>query len=123
MISQFSSIVLLRGGFVSRPLAAQCERAGDARQITLVVPYSAGGGTDTVARLIGNQMSRTLGQAIIVENVVGAGGNAGERARRPLGAQWHHRADQPCGAARRAQLFTNLRYDTGKDFEAVGPRQ
>jgi len=53
------------------------------RQITLVVPYSAGGGTDTVARLIGNQMSRSLGQPVIIENVVGAGGTlANQRVAR-----------------------------------------
>lgn len=38
------------------------------RQVTLVVPYLAGGGTDTVARLIGNQISRTLGQPVVIEN-------------------------------------------------------
>src|SRR4029078_6517233 len=53
------------------------------RQITLVGPYSARGVTDTVARLIGNQMSRTLGQPVVIENVVGAGGTrANERVAR-----------------------------------------
>ena len=43
------------------------------KTVTLVVPYAAGGGTDTVARLIGERMSRTLGQAVIIENQVGGG--------------------------------------------------
>ena len=42
--------------------------------ITMVVPFAAGGPTDTVARLIGVPMSKTLGQQTIVENVAGAGG-------------------------------------------------
>jgi tripartite-type tricarboxylate transporter receptor subunit TctC len=90
------------------------------RQVTLVVPYSAGGGTDTVARLIGNQMSRTLGQPVVIENVVGAGGTrANERVAR----------SEPNGTTvlinhvallAAPSLFTNLRYDTEKDFEPVG---
>src|SRR5437867_11089243 len=42
--------------------------------ITMVVPFAAGGPTDTVARLIGAPMSTTLKQQVIVENVLGAGG-------------------------------------------------
>jgi tripartite-type tricarboxylate transporter receptor subunit TctC len=90
------------------------------RQITLVVPYSAGGGTDTVARLIGNQMSRSLGQPVIIENVVGAGGTrANERVARsdPDGATVliNHVA-----LLAAPSLFTNLRYDTVTSFDAVG---
>jgi tripartite-type tricarboxylate transporter receptor subunit TctC len=45
-----------------------------ARPITLVVPFAAGGPTDTIARILGERMGRTLGQPIIVENTAGAGG-------------------------------------------------
>src|SRR5437588_7850293 len=51
----------------------QAHAQSPAKTITLVVPYAAGGGTDTVARLIGERMSRTLGQAVIIENQVGGG--------------------------------------------------
>ncbi len=47
------------------------------RNITMVVPFSAGGPTDTVARLVAESMSKDLGQQIIVENVGGAGGTLG----------------------------------------------
>lgn len=43
----------------------------------MVVPFSAGGPTDTVARLVAESMSKDLGQQIIVENVGGAGGTLG----------------------------------------------
>jgi len=119
MISQFSSIVLLAAGLFSAMAAGSANAQAIARQITLVVPYSAGGGTDTVARLIGNQMSRTLGQAIIVENVVGAGGTRRTSAS-PARSPMHHRADQPCGAARRAQPVHQSPLRHVKDFEAVG---
>src|SRR5262245_28640930 len=45
--------------------------------ITIVVPFSAGGPTDTVTRLVAESMSKTLGQQINVENVGGAGGTLG----------------------------------------------
>ena len=48
-----------------------------ARTMTMVIPFSAGGPTDTVARLLAERMSADLGQQIIVENVTGAGGTLG----------------------------------------------
>ncbi len=51
------------------------------RPITMIVPFAAGGPTDVVTRLVGEQMSKTLGQPIIIENVVGAGGTTGATAR------------------------------------------
>ena len=53
-----------------------------ARPVTLVVPYAAGGPVDTIARILAARMSETLGQQIIIENVGGAGGMTGARARR-----------------------------------------
>src|SRR5262249_54269521 len=90
------------------------------RQVTLVVPYSAGGGTDVVARLIGNQMSRSLGQPVIIENVVGAGGTiANQRVARsePDGATVLINHAALLAAPR---LFNNLSYDTATAFDAVG---
>ena len=48
-----------------------------SRPLTVVVPFSAGGPTDTLARLMGEPMRRFFGQTIIVENVTGAGGSIG----------------------------------------------
>jgi tripartite-type tricarboxylate transporter receptor subunit TctC len=45
-----------------------------AKTITMIVPFAAGGPTDTIARMLAERMSRTLGQTIVVENVAGAGG-------------------------------------------------
>ena len=45
-----------------------------SKPITFVVPFAAGGPTDTVARSLGQAMSKSLGQSIVVENVGGAGG-------------------------------------------------
>ena len=51
-----------------------------ARSVTLVVPSAAGGGTDTIARVIGDQLSKQLGQGFVVENRTGAGMLAGTTA-------------------------------------------
>jgi tripartite-type tricarboxylate transporter receptor subunit TctC len=120
MILRFGGIAWLVAGLLSVIASGDASAQVISRQITLVVPYSAGGGTDTVARLIGNQMSRTLGQPVVIENVVGAGGTrANERVAK----------SEPNGTTvlinhvallAAPSLFTNLRYDTAKDFEAVG---
>jgi tripartite-type tricarboxylate transporter receptor subunit TctC len=91
-----------------------------SKVITLVVPFAAGGPTDTVARLIAQPMSKTLGQTIIVENIGGAGGTvaAGRVARaNPDGYTifLHH-----IGQATSATLYKNLSYDVLKDFETIG---
>src|SRR5215216_4155677 len=53
------------------------------KNITLIVPFAAGGPTDVISRIVGEHMSRTLGQQLVIENVVGAGGTtASTRAKR-----------------------------------------
>ena len=64
---------LLALALVSTPAAAQYPN----KPITVIVPFAAGGPTDVVTRLVGEHMSRTLGQTLIVENVGGAGGTIG----------------------------------------------
>ena len=48
-----------------------------ARPVAIVVPFSAGGPTDTIARIMAERMTKSLGQTVVVENVTGAGGNLG----------------------------------------------
>ncbi|MPT24395.1 MAG: tripartite tricarboxylate transporter substrate binding protein BugD, partial [Starkeya sp.] len=59
------------------PFGAAVAQDYPNRPVTMVVPFAAGGPTDTVARLIAESMSRTLGQQVVVENVGGAGGTRG----------------------------------------------
>ena len=86
----------------------------------MVVPFSAGGPTDTVARLIAEKMSADLGQQIIVENVGGAGGTLGAgkvATAEPDGytVLLHH-----IGMATSATLYRKLAYDPLNAFEYVG---
>jgi tripartite-type tricarboxylate transporter receptor subunit TctC len=91
-----------------------------SKTITLVVPFSAGGPTDTVARLIAQPMSQQLGQTIIIENVGGAGGTiAAARVARAAPDGYtlflHH-----IGHATSATLYKNLSYNVLTDFETIG---
>jgi tripartite-type tricarboxylate transporter receptor subunit TctC len=101
-------------------LTAQAAAQTAPKPITLVVPYSAGGGTDTVARLISAHMARTLDRSVVIENVVGGGGTiANDRVARsaPDGTTIliNHVA-----LLAAPSLFNNLRYDTQTAFEPIG---
>ena len=73
MINRLCRIALTGIALVMSALSMPAHAQPGPKTVTLVVPFAAGGGTDTVARLIGEQMSRTLGQTVIIENVVGGG--------------------------------------------------
>jgi putative tricarboxylic transport membrane protein len=66
-------------GSATLPLASPTAlaQAYPMRAITVIVPFAAGGATDVTARIFASHMSRTLGQQLRVENVVGAGGTTG----------------------------------------------
>jgi len=111
--------ILLAILFALAPSLAQAQTYPD-RTITMVVPFSAGGPTDTVTRLVGEVMSKDLGQQVIVENVGGAGGTLG--AARVAKAEpdgytllMHH-----IGMATSAILYRKLPFNALEDFEFVG---
>jgi tripartite-type tricarboxylate transporter receptor subunit TctC len=88
--------------------------------ITIVVPFSAGGPTDTVTRLVAESMSKTLGQQIIVENVGGAGGTLGARRVAQAEPDGYTLLVHHIGMATSATLYRNLPYDPRTAFAPVG---
>jgi tripartite-type tricarboxylate transporter receptor subunit TctC len=88
--------------------------------ITTVVPFSAGGPTDTVTRLIAESMSRTLGEQIIVENVGGAGGTLGARRVAQAEPDGYTLLVHHIGMATSATLYRSLPYDPRTAFAPVG---
>ena len=88
--------------------------------ITIVVPFSAGGPTDTVTRLIAESMSRTLGEQIIVENVGGAGGTLGARRVAQAEPDGYTLLVHHIGMATSATLYRSLPYDPRTAFAPVG---
>lgn len=114
-----AAIGLLALGLMCRPGVAQ--DAYPTRAITVIVPFAAGGPTDVVARIVGNQMSRALGQPIVIENVVGSGGTtAGIRAMRSPADGYTIMMGHMGTHAAAVALFPNLAYNPSKDFEPIG---
>ena len=69
-------LATLGGAAVAWPLAAWAQ-VYPSRPVTIVVPFPAGGPTDTLARILAEHMRTSLGQPVIIENVSGAGGSIG----------------------------------------------
>jgi tripartite-type tricarboxylate transporter receptor subunit TctC len=85
------------------------------------VPFAPGGGTDVPARIVGEHMSRTLGQQIVVQNVVGAGGTVGStRAMRADPDGYTIEMGQMGTHAAAVALYPNLAYRPDVDFEPIG---
>jgi tripartite-type tricarboxylate transporter receptor subunit TctC len=117
----------MRKFIIASALAVMAGAAGASaqsyptRSMTLIVPFAAGGPADITGRVVADQYSRLLGQQVVVENVVGAGGTTGiTRASRAnpdgytlaLGHMGTH-------AAAKA-LYPSLAYDPVADFEPIG---
>ena len=104
-------------------LASPIAHAADpfpSKVVTIIVPFSAGGPTDTSARLLAQYMGEALNTQVIVENVAGAGGTIA--AARVAGSPpdgytifFHH-----IGFSTAPSLYRKLPYDTLKDFEPIG---
>src|SRR5271169_1861945 len=91
------------------------------RPITLVVPYSAGGGNDAMARVVANSMSKTLGQQIVIENRGGAGGSIATRQVAKASPDGYTLGLGGTGTlAIDPTLYPNAGYDPRKDFAPVG---
>ena len=71
-----------------------------SRPITIVVPFPAGGPTDTLGRILAERMTVTLGQSVIIENPTGAAGTIGTGHVARSGAGWLHRNSRPLADAR-----------------------
>ena len=90
------------------------------RSITMIVPFAAGGPTDVISRIVTGHMAQTLGQSIIIENVVGAGGTtATTRAARAANDGYTLVTGHMGTHAASVPLYPKLAYHPEKDFEPV----
>lgn len=117
----FSAVSLRRGlalAALALPLAAA---AFPTQSVEWVVPYAPGGGSDVVARVIAAEMTKTLGQSIIISNKPGAGTNIGATYAARANADGHVvlTADTATLAAN-PFLYSKPGYDAEKDFAPVG---
>src|SRR4051812_21359597 len=91
-----------------------------SKAIRIVVPFPAGGIADLYARIIGNRLTTTWGQPVVVENRTGAGGNIGAEAVAKSPADGHTLVMGSVGThAVNVTLFSKLPYDPLNDFSPV----
>jgi tripartite-type tricarboxylate transporter receptor subunit TctC len=100
--------------------SAFAETSYPSRSITMIVPFAAGGPTDTVGRLIAEPMTRVLGQQVLVENVGGAGGTLGAARVAKADPDGHTILLYHIGQATSVSLYRKLPYDPATDFTPVG---
>ena len=81
------------------------------RTVTVVVPFAAGGPTDTVTRLLAQSMTKSLGQTVIVENTAGAGGTIGVEKVARAKPDGYTLLLMHIGISTSPSLYRNLRYD------------
>lgn len=89
------------------------------RPITMIVPFGAGGPTDTIARLVGERMSASLGQPIVVENIGGAAGSIGVGKAAHASPDGYTLSIGHYGTHAVNSLIYSLNYDVVADFEPV----
>src|SRR3954471_9161501 len=123
-MSSMSLIKSLAGAIVGLALAFQSQNAAaqdyPTRPITLIVPFAAGGPTDVISRIVAEHMSRTLGQQIVIENIVGAGGTtASTKAKNSTNDGYTLITGHMGTHAASVALYPNLAYNPSTDFEPI----
>jgi tripartite-type tricarboxylate transporter receptor subunit TctC len=110
---------LLAAFALAAPLA--WAQAYPDKPIRFIVPFTAGSGTDIVARTVAEPMSRSLGQPIVVENRPGAGGTLGAAQVAKSTPDGYTLLIHSAGHVANASIYPSLPYDTVKDFAGVTP--
>jgi tripartite-type tricarboxylate transporter receptor subunit TctC len=92
-----------------------------ARPITVIVPFAAGGPSDVLGRIVSEHMSRTLGQSLVVEDVVGAGGTIGTTRATRANPNGYMIQEGNFGThVASLAFYPNLPYNPEKDFAPIG---
>ena len=102
------------------PSPARATDAYPAKPITMVVPFAAGGPTDVVARTMAAAMSKTLGQSVVVENRLGAGGTVSAAYVAKAAPDGYTILIHHNGMATAPALYSKLSYKPLTDFSFVG---
>ena len=102
------------------PLAAAAQ-AFPSKPIRIIVPFTPGSATDTIARPVAEKLSAAFGQQVLVENRPGAGGTIGAGMRAKSPPDGYTLAVVSTGHVVNPVLYSSLPYDTLKDFSAVSP--
>lgn len=116
MMARILTALALGVAVLSAPVRAQNY---PQHPIQLVVPVSAGGGTDVMARTVGQKVSELLGQSIVVDNKTGAGGNIGTEYVAKAKPDGYTLLFSPNTIATNVAVYRKLPYDLLRDFQTV----
>ena len=114
------SLRLLAGLALMASAFAHAQSAYPTKPITMIVPFSAGGPTDTVARLLAQAMSADLKQQIIIENIGGAGGTQGANRVAKADADGYTILLHHIGMSTAPALYRKLPFKPAEDFATIG---
>lgn len=114
------SLLASAASLVALPRIAGAQANYPDKPLRLVVPFSAGGGTDVLGRLLARAMAQALGQQVIVENVTGAGGTIGaQQVARAAKDGYTLMIGTPGSIQINPAMQPDLRYNPDKDFVPV----
>ncbi len=111
------SLILL---FLLSPSGTAIADDYPSRPVTIIVPFSAGGPGDVIARILGSAMSAALKQSIVIENVVGAGGTLGTNRVAKAAPDGYTLLLMHVGQATAPALYAKLPFDPVDDFAPIG---
>ncbi len=112
--------VLLAAPAVVAASSSAFAQAWPAKPVTVIVPFAAGGPTDVIARLIGEQLTKAFGQQFLVENVGGAGGSTGMTRVAQAAPDGYTLGVGNMGTQSAAPaLYPNLKYDPAKSYDQI----
>ncbi|MGL4635806.1 MAG: tripartite tricarboxylate transporter substrate-binding protein [Beijerinckiaceae bacterium] len=121
MINTTKRALLMAAAGLALSTGAAFAQAFPNKPITMIVPFAAGGPTDIIARIVGENMSKTLGQQIVIENVAGAGGTTGITRAMAAAPDGYTIAMGHLGTLSAAPaLFPDLRYKPLDGIQHIG---
>jgi tripartite-type tricarboxylate transporter receptor subunit TctC len=115
----FLKIAAASAAMPSLKMNSAFAQAWPNRHVRIIVPYAAGGAIDITARMLGGQLSDAWKQPVIIENMVGAGGNLGADAAAKSPPDGYTIFLAAVGFAVNKFLYTSLKYDPTADFAPV----
>ena len=116
---RWNLIFLLMIGIVGSDAGPALAHRYPNKPIRIIVPFAAGGSVDALARVIGQQLSETFSQPIVVENRPGAGGNIGSDVVAKAAPDGYTILQNTVGLAIAPAIFRTLPFDTLSDFTPV----
>src|SRR5690606_34672081 len=112
------AMLAMMAGAITGPVLAQAQTYPN-RPITLIVPFAPGGGSDTLARIISEPLSKRLGQPVIIENKPGAGSSIGAGVVAKAAPDGYTLLYATPGAQMINPYLMKLSYNAEKDFSPI----